>query len=120
MKRKELGAYGEALAAQFLLKQGYKVRERGYRCPEGEIDIVAEQGEFLVFVEVKSRSSDAFGTPEESITATKRRHLTATALHYLATHSNLPPSWRIDVVALELGPGGKVERIALVENAVTE
>ncbi|MCK4262558.1 MAG: YraN family protein, partial [Dehalococcoidia bacterium] len=86
----------------------------------GEIDIIARHKDFLVFVEVRTKSSLEFGTPEESITQSKKEKLIASALTYIGEHENLPPSWRIDVVAVELDPKGKASRIELIENAITD
>jgi putative endonuclease len=120
MKRRETGILGEKLAKDYLKKRGYRIRESNYRCPEGEVDIIAEHNDYLVFVEVKTRRSREFGSPEESITAEKREKLRAVAAHYQQTHDKLPQLWRIDVVAIELGPKNKPTRIELFENAVSE
>jgi putative endonuclease len=118
MKRRETGIQGEKLACEFLGKNGYEIIEKNYRCPEGEIDIVARHKEFLVFVEVRTKKSYAFGSPEESITEAKQERLRGLATHYGLSHDNLPAFWRIDVVAIELDRGGKVSRIELIEDAV--
>ena len=120
MKRRDTGILGEKLAKDFLKKQGYRIEETNYRCPEGEIDIVARHKDSLVFVEVRTKKSLEFGSPEESITATKMKRLRATAYHYQQTHDNLPQSWRIDAVVIELNKDGKPLRIELIENAVSE
>lgn len=117
--RKRLGALGERIAAEFLAGRGYTVRETNFRCPLGEIDIVAEHGDYLVFVEVRTRSNLQFGTPEESVTPAKREKLVSLAHTYLETHGDLPLFWRIDMVAVELGPDNRVLRVELIENAVT-
>ena len=120
MKRQEVGKLGEKLAQKFLKKKGYRIRETNFRCREGEIDFVAQQKDYLVFVEVRTKSSLDFGTPEESITQSKKAKLVASALTYISTHQNLPPLWRIDVVAIEVDQKGKSKRIELIENAVSE
>ncbi len=120
MKRSETGTLGEKLAKDFLKKRGYRILETNYRCPEGEIDIVARYKDYLVFVEVRTKKSLKFGSPEESITPTKKERLRTTASHYQQTHDNLPPLWRIDVVAIELNQKDKPSRIELIENAVGE
>ena len=117
--KRERGALGEKLAKGFLKKKGYRLRETNYRCPEGEIDIIAERNDYLIFIEVRTRSSSEFGSPEESITAAKREKLITLAFNYLQTHQKLPPFWRIDVVAVELDETGKASRIELIENAVS-
>ena len=118
MKRRERGARGEKLAGEFLKRKGYRLRETNFRCREGEIDIVAEHGDYLVFVEVRTKKSTQFGTPEESITAAKREKLIEVAQVYLQTHEDIPPFWRIDVVAVELAQNEKPSRIELIENAI--
>ena len=119
MKRKELGAVGEKLARDFLKKKGYKIRENNFRCREGEIDIIAQKKGYLVFVEVRTKSSSGFGSPEESVTFAKKEKLIASALTYLNSHKDLPESWRIDFVAVELDHKGKTTRIELIENAIS-
>lgn len=118
MKRRDTGILGEKLARDFLEKRGYRIQETNYRCPEGEIDIVARHQDFLVFVEVRTKRSLDFGSPEESITPTKKERMRAAAFHYQQAHSNLPPLWRIDVVAVQLSQKGELSRIELIENAV--
>ncbi|GAI48524.1 unnamed protein product, partial [marine sediment metagenome] len=75
---------------------------------------------YLVFIEVRTKTSREFGTPEESITPAKKERMKATAACYQQTHHNLPPLWRIDVVAVELNQRGKLSRIELIENAVSD
>ena len=120
MDRQEVGKLGEKTAQKFLKKRGYRIRETGFRCHHGEIDIIAQQKDCLVFVEVRTKSNLDFGTPEESITQSKKKKLVALALTYTSTHQNLPPLWRIDVVAIELDDRGKPRRIELIENAVEQ
>jgi len=116
--RKRLGDAGEEIATRELVRRGYVVRERNWRCPEGELDMVAEQGETLVFVEVRTRRGDRFGTPEESITLAKRAHLIAAAQAYLQAHSLQDRDWRIDVVAVEMSAQGQLRRVDVIENAI--
>ncbi len=118
MNRKALGALGEKRAAEFLKQRGYRILETNFRCREGELDIISRDNDCLVFVEVRTRSSADFGTPEESITRAKKEKLVAVALAYLQTHRNLPESWRFDVVAIEVGPQGETIRIEVIENAL--
>jgi len=120
MDRQEVGKLGEKTAQKFLKKQGYRIRETGYRCRHGEIDIIAQKKDYLVFVEVRTKTSLEFGTPEESITQAKKERLIASALTYTTSHNNLPSPWRIDFVAVELDDKGKIKRIELIENAVEQ
>src|SRR3972149_5966342 len=118
MKRRDTGILGEKLAKDFLKKRGYRILETNFRCPEGEIDIVAKHKDFLVFIEVRTKTSLEFGSPEESITPAKKERMRATAFHYRQRHHNLPLLWRIDVVAVELSRKGELWRLELIENAV--
>jgi len=120
MNRQEVGKLGEKAARKFLKKRGYRIREVGFRCRHGEIDIVAQQKDYLIFVEVRTKSNLDFGTPEESITRAKKEKLITLALTYTNTHQNLPSLWRIDVVAIELDDKGKPKRIELIENAIEQ
>ncbi len=120
MDRQEVGKLGEQAARKFLKKRGYRIHETGFRCRHGEIDIVAQKKDYLVFVEVRTKSNLEFGTPEESITQAKKEKLIASALTYTTTHQNLPALWRIDVIAIELDEKGKAKRIELIENAIEQ
>ena len=119
-RRRVLGNRGEALAAQRLRSLGYTIRERNWRCPVGELDVVAEKDGVLIFVEVRTRRGDRFGTPEESITPIKRAKLLEVAQTYLEEHGEEDRNWRIDVVAIEIGPRGEVVRMEVIENAIEE
>lgn len=118
--RRRLGAFGERLAAVHLEAKGYRIRARNYRCPEGEIDIVAQDGETLVFVEVRTRRGDALGGPAESITAAKELRLVAVATAYVQALPEPPADQRIDVVAVQLSPGGRLLAIDHIEGAVSQ
>ena len=99
--------WGEALAAWFLRLKGYRVEARNWRCPQGELDIVCWDGETLVFVEVKTRSSAAAGDPEDAVDRRKQQRLVRLAYAYLARRGGDEPPCRFDVIAIErsrLGP----------------
>jgi putative endonuclease len=119
MKPKEVGALGEKIARDFLRKRGYKIIESNYRCPQGEIDIIARNKGSLVFIEVKTRTGTNLGIPEESVNAQKQAKLRQVALSYLQKHHDSSGDWRIDVVAIELD-GTRPKRINLIKNAVGE
>lgn len=99
------GRKGEEAALQHLLKEGYLLRARNYRCRWGEIDIIVQRGEELVFVEVRSRKSLAFGMPQESISMQKKKRMRQVARYYLA--KELGGCWkgtvRFDVIAIVFG-----------------
>ncbi len=119
MKRQESGKLGEQLACAALKKKGYKIIETNYRCRQGEVDIIALHKDCLVFIEVRSKAGNSFGSPEESVTAQKKQRLISTAMDYLSSHRDLPENWRIDFVAVELDPlTNKATRIEIIENAV--
>jgi putative endonuclease len=119
MKRKETGDLGEKLAGKFLRKNGYRICGTNYRCPHGEIDIIAEKKDYLVFIEVRTKRSNQFGTPEESVTYSKKKKLKASALAYMDAYPLRPGQfWRIDFVAVELDRDDKATRIELIENAI--
>lgn len=113
-----LGKRGEALAAEKLTALGYQIVARNYRCPAGELDLVARRGAAWVFVEVRTRRGIAFGAPEESLTLRKRRHLLAAAQTYLQEHTLEDVDWRIDLVAVQLTPRGELLRVEVIENVV--
>lgn len=120
LKRQSVGRRGEDYAARYLAAHGCVIRARNWRCPTGELDLIAEQGETLIFVEVRTRRGDRLGTPEESITPAKRARLIATAQAYVSEHAVVERAWRIDVIAIELGQQGEVRRCNWIENAVEE
>jgi putative endonuclease len=120
--RQRVGRRGEQAAADFLELAGWTVLARNLRTPYGEIDLLARDGETLVFVEVKARRNDAFGLPETGITARKQAHLTAAAQAYLMEHPEEQGDWRIDVIAIRFagaeGPQSHAAEIVHFENAV--
>ena len=119
MNRKALGEFGERWARTYLERNGYRIRETNFRCREGEIDIVAQHEDCLVFVEVRTKTGSRFGTPEESVTVAKQERLAAVAASYRQAHENLPTEWRIDVVAVEVDSRGRVVRTEHIQNAVS-
>ena len=113
-RRQRLGRAGEELVAAHLAAAGQTVMLRNWRCPAGEVDIVARDGDTLVLVEVRTRRSRRFGTPEESITPAKRARLLACG-QYLAAELAWDGPWRIDMAAVE---PGMPDTIRLIRNAV--
>jgi putative endonuclease len=101
-----LGSIGEDYAAKWLRRQGFKVLLRQYKCRYGEIDIVARDGDVLVFVEVKTRSSAEFGDPSEAVDENKQLHISRVALHYLRALRNPSIPCRFDIVEVILEPDG--------------
>ena len=118
--RRALGQLGEDMAARHLQRLGYVILERNYRCRQGEVDIIARDGERLAFVEVRARRGTAFGTPKESVTARKQARLATVARNYLQEHNCSDVDWGIDVVALQFTPRGVLQHIEVIRNAVME
>lgn len=117
MGRKELGNWGESIAARHLESLGLKIVERNWRCPEGEIDLVAQADSLLAFVEVKTRRSRGMGSPEEALTPRKSQKLLQLGALYVAAH-DLDIDWRIDLVAVEIDHAGKLRRCEHIPDAV--
>lgn len=115
MDRAAIGKRGEIEAARFLEKKGYKVMERNYRCRYGEIDLVAKDGHTVVFIEVKTRGSDRFGTPLASVDAKKQKKILLTSQFYIESNRLFDADMRFDVVGIEIN-GGKLA-FELVKNA---
>lgn len=115
--RKLLGNDGERYAAKFLKRLGYRIVARQANTRFGEIDIIAMDGDVLVFVEVKTRRSDAQGMPEEAVTPTKRKHITRSALAWLKQHRSLDLRSRFDVVSLVWRQGQREPEVRHLINA---
>ncbi len=113
--RRQLGDQGEELAVAALKKQGYKILTRNYTCPLGEIDLVARQGGTLVFVEVKTRRGEQFGTPQEAVHFAKQAKLRRLADYYLKQQRLGEVPVRFDVVGITLGEQGP--RVEIIANA---
>ena len=112
---RDKGSGGEELALTHLQKRGYVILDRNYRCRYGEIDLVAKDGSTIVFVEVKSRRSTAFGSPEEAVGTVKQKKLSTAALCYLMEKHLDDRSARFDVVTI-LSSGEKPE-IRIIRDA---
>ena len=111
-----LGRLGEKEAEKYLSSNNYKIIARNFRTRNGEIDIVAQENNILVFVEVKTRRNNKFGLPEEAITPWKIRALIRAAQYFLLTKNKLSSSYRIDVVSIKLDENDKPEQIKLYKN----
>lgn len=109
--RRAWGAAGERLAAAWLERAGGRVLARNFRCREGEVDLVVEEADELVFVEVRTRRVGALVGPEESVSLAKRARIRRAAEAYLAATGNEERPWRIDLVAVELDTRGRLARL---------
>jgi putative endonuclease len=105
------GSLGEEQAVKALKRQGYKILERNHRTRFGEIDVIAEEGGALVFIEVKKRNTDRFGDALSAITRTKQRHMVKSALWYLKRHKCFDKRVRFDAVGLD------GSRVKIIKNA---
>ncbi|MCK5732926.1 MAG: ribonuclease HII [Candidatus Latescibacteria bacterium] len=117
-RRKRIGGAGEALAARFLEEKGYRILERNWRDASGELDLIAQHGETLVFAEVKTGKAAAFGPPEMWVTEAKQRQVVKVAKAYLSAQNIEEADIRFDVVGIEIV--GKARRIEHIENAFRE
>lgn len=111
-----VGKWGEEIAADHLTQKGCQIIGQNVRTPYGEIDIVARQNNITIFIEVKTRTSNKMGLPEDSITPRKREHMIACAEHYAAEHEI--DHWQIDVISIE-GKPGSTPRVTYFENAIS-
>jgi putative endonuclease len=109
-----LGDKGEDLAVKHLKKNGYRILARNYKAPTGEIDIIADDRGILVFIEVKTRTDDLFGKPEEAVNMKKQHKIKRTALHYMSRLKKEQPS-RFDIVSVHIR--GKARKIEHIEDA---
>ena len=113
--RRQLGDTGEDLAARILKKQGYKILERNYTTPLGEIDLIARHRGELVFIEVKTRSSDKFADPKDAVTPAKQARLERLADYYLQRKRLGEVEFRFDVVGIIMA--GDVPQVEIIQDA---
>ena len=99
-RRSLFGKWGEDLAAEYLLQKGYSILERNYRCPYGEIDIIAFRNGMIAFVEVKTRNSLKFGRPAASVTKTKQDKIHSTGFTYLSASPLRFKGFSFDVIEI--------------------
>jgi len=99
---KKLGAYGESLAANFLIKRNYKIIAKNFRSPDGEIDLIAKnKNQELIFVEVKTRTADLYGYPEHAVNQVKIKKIIKTAQHYLEIN-RIEAIWELAIISVEI------------------
>lgn len=118
--KKALGDYGEQLAADVLTKRGYKIIGRQVRTPYGEIDLIAEAPTGVLFVEVKTRRTTVYGTPEESITKSKREHLARSVEHYRQTKNIFAKVFQVDAITILFDAVSKKAIVRHIENILEE
>jgi len=115
LKKDNIGKEGEKIAVSYLKEIGYLIRETNYRCALGEIDIVAREKNEIVFIEVKTRKSQASGYPEQAVDYRKQKKMSQLALMYLQKNRLADVCARFDVVAITMLPQGN--EIVLIKNA---
>ncbi len=116
--RQRIGIWGEQLAAEKLRSAGYEILEQNYRTPYGELDLIARKGDLYLFIEVKTRTSRAFGLPEAALTRRKREHILQSIEHYLQEHPEIDCDWRVDVFAIQGKPGASDLEVVWFVNAL--
>jgi putative endonuclease len=114
-QRRTVGNAGEDAAVQYLLRRGYHILQRNYRCRFGEIDLIARDGGTLAFVEVKTRRSQRYGPPASAVTFVKQRHLIKASQMYMTQMNKADELCRFDVVTIEMDAHGM--RIELIKDA---
>ncbi|MBI5789482.1 MAG: YraN family protein [Candidatus Schekmanbacteria bacterium] len=117
MQHLQTGKLGETFALAWLKNNGYQVLQTNYHCRWGEIDLIAQSGSVLVFVEVKTRCGNGFGTPQAAVTISKQKKMSQTALTYLNEHQITNQDCRFDVIAVLLSNNGSLRKIELISDA---
>jgi len=117
MDRKGIGKLGEEIGVKYLEKNGHKVLDTNFYSRFGEIDIISKKEQVLIFTEVKTRTSDRFGIPEEALTRQKLHRIRKTALHFVKTRDKpLNFNWRIDLITVRLKLSQKTAHIKHFKN----
>lgn len=116
MSTYDLGTVGETYACSLLVQNGYSILRKNFSCKIGEIDIIATMGDTLVFVEVKTRTSSKFGSPEEAVNKHKLKKIQRVGEYFLKGKKNLPKKLRIDVVLVKM-INGKVESAKIIKTS---
>lgn len=114
----QLGQWGEALATRHYRGLGYTILDHNWHCQHGELDLVCSKGDELVFVEVKTRSTHAYGSPEEALSERQQLRIQKSAWTYMEQHDLLQSDWGIDLLAVERGRDGEIVRLERFRNAV--
>jgi putative endonuclease len=119
MDRQQIGKLGEDYAEKYLTTQNYQIIKRNYHCKFGEIDLIAQKFSQLRFIEVKTRTSDQFGTPEAALTYPKKSKILKTALTFLSqNYPNRALSWRIDLITVKLNQQNDLQDINHYKNVL--
>lgn len=113
---REIGKMGEEIAVKFLFRGKFKILNRNFSCPLGEIDIVTRKNDYIIFFEVKTRTSNEFGHPLESIIGQKKKHILRSCYYYLAKYKLFDNPYRVDAIGINLNPEGKFQILTHVKN----
>ena len=116
--RQQLGRAGEQMARRALEERGLQIIEGNYRCTLGEMDLIAKRDSTWVFVEVKTRRGNRYGTAADAVDSRKQKKIMQVAETYLQEHGLIDVDWRIDVVAIDMDSRGQLLGIDVIENAV--
>lgn len=114
----ETGKSGEEIATQYLIKEKYKILERNFKSKQGEIDIIALDKKEIVFIEVKSRTSKAYGNPKDAVDTKKKKHIYNTAQYYIYIHNLEDEPIRFDVIEIYIM--NKVHKLNHIKQAILE
>ena len=118
LTKQSIGKWGEDVAVSYLRDNGFAIVNRNIQTPYGEIDILVEGQDVLVFVEVKTRTGDEFGNPESGITPKKKEHLINSAMYFMENLETTKTDWRIDLISIHGKPWNENPEIIWFENAV--
>jgi len=111
----KIGKFGEEIAAKYLRNKGYKILARNYYTNDGEIDLVCQKNNVIIFVEVKTRTNRNFGWPEEAVTEEKLENIALAAEKYLEEYK-IKAEWQIDIISIMIDKKNKVLQIGHLEN----
>lgn len=114
---KEIGGLGEEISEAFLIESGYTILDRNYRCKTGEIDLIAKDGDYICFIEVKTRCGNLFGSPCEAVTYSKQQKISRTAQMYILRKKLFRHCFRFDVIEVILNRDNGSSSIKLIKNA---
>ena len=117
--KRQTGAYYEQAAGRYLEQLGYEILEYNYRCRSGEIDIIAKDGAYVVFCEVKYRADSRKGDPLEAVDARKQNVIFRCAMYYLAEHHLNDVPCRFDVIGIQGQDGSEDAKVTYIKNAFT-
>jgi len=117
---REIGRLGEKIAEKFLISRKFRILNKNFSCPLGEIDIVARQDGHIIFVEVKTRTSNTFGFPLEAITIRKKKHILRNCFYYLKKYGLFDKPYRVDAIGIMLDTKGGLQTLTHIKNAIQD